>query len=147
MKVTRVNHKDYEGYKKLFGKYNVDTKAVEDYFMCGYSMVQTNELYERSESGRWKYKPLKSNTEEINATHYLNLCTWIKAFLGFSRVELKDTCIGRIPYKFTSISPDRKKKSVVTIEFKEVIEKNDIYKTWTEIFEDRENDYEGNEGI
>lgn len=113
--MNKVNHEDYKMYSKLFKQYDISTIAVEDFFNNGGYMVQIKEMYAKEIGNRWSKVPYEQETEVITATHYLNLCTWIHAFMGFEKVVRKQTEIGNIPVRMTSTSPDGQKKSVTTI--------------------------------
>ena len=112
------NYNDFDRYLKLFAKYGINMTTIIDFVKDGGKIIETHELYEKTENAHTFPKtPKETTTTEASAHNYLSVCTWIHCYMGFERVERKQTECGRIPVRMISTRPDGNARSITTFKF------------------------------
>lgn len=97
--------------KNYYGVYESDKEKYNYYKI---TMIETT--FEKTESGKsWRKKPVNEETKEIQFEEYFNYissCGFFRSIGGYERVETAYTIAGCVPYRLTSISPDKETKII-----------------------------------
>lgn len=98
--------------KNYYGVYENENYHYTKY----YKITMTETTFEKTESGKnWRKKPVNEETKEIQFEEYFNYISSVEFFKslgGYERVETAYTITGCVPYRLTSISPNKETKIV-----------------------------------
>ena len=97
--------------KNYYGVYENDKERYSYY-----KITMTETTFEKTESGKsWRKKPVNEVTKEIQFEEYFNYISSVEFFKnlgGYERVEKAYNIAGYIPYRLTSISPNKEAKII-----------------------------------